>query len=105
MGPRKTTPPPMNRTDALATIAYCLLSVRGQTVNPTLHEITLAVVQSAPLLDITTDPKAANIQLSAADKLIRRHKWDIGKVVLLKSSMTGSRRRRQPETTTAHPAG
>lgn len=105
MGPRKTTPPPMNRTDALATIAYCLLSVRGQTVNPTLHEITLAVVQSAPLLDINSDPHATRIELAAADQLIRRHKWDIGKVVLLKSSMSGGRRRRQPETTTAHPEG
>lgn len=99
---------PMTRTDALATIAYILLSTRGQTDNPTLHEITLAVVQAAPLLDITIDPDAANIQLAAADKLIRRHKWDVGKVVLLKSAMNGYQHTREnapARTTTAHPEG
>lgn len=97
---RKPTPP-MNRTDALATIAFCLLSTRGQTDNPTMHDITLAVVQASPLLDITMDAHAARIQLAAADKLIRRHKWKIGDVVLLTPRPNGYQRPRK--TTTARP--
>lgn len=98
---RRKLSPPMNRTDALATIAYCVLSTRGQTTNPTLHDITLAVVQASPLLDITIDSQAARIQLAAADQLIRRHKWKIGSVVLLRSPQ--ERLNSFPKTTTAHP--
>lgn len=81
---------PMTPTEALANIAYCLLSVRGQSDKPTTNEIMLAVVQASPVLDITMDANAATIQLEAADKLIRRHKWDVGKVVLLKSGFAAN---------------
>lgn len=77
---------PMPKADALATIAYCVLSARGQAntpEGPTLHDIASAVVQAAPLLEMSADPGAVDIELAATSKLIERHRWSNPTIVKL----------------------
>lgn len=45
----------MPKADALASIAYLSLAARGKHTDPTLHDITVAIVQAAPLLDLNGD--------------------------------------------------
>jgi hypothetical protein len=62
---------PMDAIEASATIAFCLLDYRGQSRDPTLHQIACAVTQAAALFD------AENVPLIgvSARRLIRRHAW------------------------------
>ena len=78
--------------DALATIAYCVLNFRGQTTDPTLHDIMLAVVQAAPLLNLPDYSKAHDIEISAAVKLIERHDWSHPTTAVLVCQTTTPRR-------------
>ena len=68
----------MNAIDALATTAFCLLDYRGQSRDPTLHQIAWAATQSSTLFD------AGNVGLidAAVCQLIERHPWQDKTVVI-----------------------
>ena len=79
----------MNAIDALATTAFCLLDYRGQSRDPTFHQIAWAATQSTTLFD------AGNVALidAAVCQLIERHAWLDRTVVILDPSHSRPRSR------------
>lgn len=87
----------MQKIDALSTAAFCVLSVRGQTVDPTLNEIMLAVVQSASLLGIDLDCDAPKVEVAAAADLMAKHGWKPSATVhLLNRRVNGFQHKPKP---------
>lgn len=66
---------PDHRASTLATIAFFVLDARGLSTDPTLHDIALAVVQAAPLLNLTYEINAPEIEIAAILELAQRHGW------------------------------
>lgn len=74
---------PMAKVDALASIAYLTLAARGQHIDPSLHDITCAVVQAAPLLDLNGTLEGVGTEIEAIRRVCERHDWQDKKVVVL----------------------
>jgi hypothetical protein len=66
---------PMTKADTLAAIAYLSLVSNGKDRDPTLHDISVAVVRAAPLLEIEADPQAPDIEIEAVAKVCEKHSW------------------------------
>lgn len=94
----------MHKIDALSTTAFCVLSLRRQTADPTLNEIMLAVVQSASLLGIDLDCDAPKVEVAAAADLMAKHGWrPTASVHLLNRGVNGFQHK--PKPTGKPPAG
>ena len=78
-----TTSAPISKVQALASIAYISLAARGNHHDPTLHDITCAVVRAAPLLDIVALPEAVDMEIEAIKTMCERHNWQDKKIVVL----------------------
>lgn len=74
----------MPKADALASIAYLALAARGKHCDPTLHDISVAVVQAAPLLELNGDVEGVGTEVEAISRLCERHNWRKQKVVVLR---------------------
>jgi len=74
----------MPKVEALASIAYLALAAKGKHCDPTLHDISVAVVQAAPLLDLSADPDGVGTEVEAISRLCERHGWQTQKVVVLR---------------------
>lgn len=74
---------PATRAEALANIATDVLIGRGQALVPSLHEISRAVVESAPLLHLNGDEHAVEIEDAAVKIVCERHKWTDTRVVVV----------------------
>jgi hypothetical protein len=87
--------PPISKPDALASIAYLTLAANGKACDPTLHDIASAVVQAAPLLNLSTDPEGVDMEIDAISWMCERHNWKDKKVVVLDTNKRRRHRWRQ----------
>lgn len=71
--------------DALAKVALKSLEIgmRLTGQNPTLHDITCAVVNAAPLFDLNTEPEAIEIEIEVVRRVCERHNWHGIDVIVL----------------------
>ncbi len=74
---------PVSKSDALASIAYLTLAANGKHHDPTLHDIAVAVVQAAPLLDLNGSPEGVTTEIEAMKIVCERHHWTDDKVVVI----------------------
>lgn len=86
----------MPKADALASIAYLSLAARGKHTDPTLHDITVAIVQAAPLLDLNGDLEGVTTEIEAVRMVCERHDWRDKKVVILPDRNSPKRNWRRP---------
>jgi hypothetical protein len=61
--------------EALADMAYGLMRFRRELVDPSLHDVSLAVVQCAPLFNLNSDVDAVQVEEAAIRLLLDRNKW------------------------------
>lgn len=73
-----------SKADVLASVAFLALVARGKACQPSLHDIAVAVVQSAPLLDLDPDPAEwVHTEIEATARLCERHNWCDGIPIII----------------------
>lgn len=70
------------KADSLARIACIALAESGQDVEPTLHDIAVAVAMAAPLLKLHDVPEGVHVQTEAVCKVCEKLEWAPKNVVM-----------------------